>query len=68
MFIKNTMKIKDRETGKTYDCFTQAVDLTLTGRYVLRYNIGINGYNEWTNVCCIYSNDEFNTWYEVIDG
>lgn len=44
MFIKNAMKIKDRETGKIYDCFVQAVDLNFDGNYVMRYNIGINGY------------------------
>lgn len=67
MFIKNAMKIKDRKTGRAYDCFTQAVDLNFNGRYVMRYNIGINGYTEWTFIHAIYSNDEFNEMYEVVN-
>ena len=66
MFIKNTMKIRDRKTDKIYECFTQSVSLDLGKTYVLRYNIGINGYNEWSNVCCEYSNEDFNNNYEVI--
>lgn len=66
MFIENTMKVRDRETGKTYDCFLQSVDLNFNGKYIMRYNIGINGYTEWHNVCCIYSNEDFNNEYEVI--
>ena len=31
MFIENTMKVRDRETGKTYDCFLQSVDLNFNG-------------------------------------
>ena len=64
--IKNTMLIKDRRTGKKYECFTQSVDLNYDGKFVLRYNIGINGYTEWTNICCIYDNNTFNANYEVL--
>ena len=64
--IKNTMLIKDKRTGKKYECFTQSVDLNYDGKFVLRYNIGINGYTEWTNICCIYDNNTFNANYEVL--
>lgn len=64
--IENTIRVKNRETDKIYDCFPQIIDLNFDGNYVLRYNIGINGYNEWTNICCIYDNDEFNATYEVM--
>ena len=64
--VKNTMLIKDKRTGKKYECFTQSVDLNCDGIYVLRYNIGINGYTEWTNICCIYDNNTFNVNYEVL--
>ena len=64
--IKNTMLIKDKRTGKKYECFTQSVDLNYYGKFVLRYNIGINGYTEWTNICCIYDNNTFNANYEVL--
>ena len=63
--IKGTMRVRRRDTGEEYDCFPQAVDLNFNGRYVLRYNIGINGYSEWSNICCVYDNDEFNERYEV---
>lgn len=66
MFIKDTMEVKDRKTGKIYDCFVQSVDLNNNGKYFMRYNIGINGYNEWTFIHAIYDNDEFNAMYEVI--
>ena len=64
--IENTIKIKDRKTGKIYDCFPQIVDINFDGNYSLRYNIGINGYNEWSFIHAIYDNDEFNKKYEVI--
>lgn len=64
--IENTKKVKNRETGKVYDCFVQMLDLNFNGRWVMRYNIGINGYNEWTFIHAIYDNDEFNNMYEVI--
>lgn len=65
--IQNAMKVKDKKTGRTYDCITQAVDLNFDGNYVLRYNIGINGYNEWSFIHAIYDNKEFNEMYEVVN-
>ena len=65
--IENTIKIKDRKTGKIYDCFPQMVDINFNSEYSLRYNIGINGYNEWNFIHAIYDNDEFNKKYEVIN-
>lgn len=67
MFVKNAMRIRDRKTGKTYDCFVQAVDLNFDGKYRMRYNVGINGHLEWSNIHCIYDNNEFNEMYEVIE-
>ena len=64
--IENTIKVKNRETDKVYDCFPQIIDINNDGKYTLRYNLGINGYNEWINICCIYDNDEFNASYEVV--
>ena len=60
------MKIKDRNNGKTYDCFTQAVNLNFDGNYALRYNIGIENYQGFNSIHCIYDNDTFNKMYEVI--
>lgn len=60
----DTIKIRNRETQKIYDCFPQCVNLD--GKYTLCYNIGIKGYNEWTNICCEYSNEAFNANYEVV--
>ena len=66
MFIKDAVKVINRKTNEKYDCFAQIVELNFDGKYYLRYNIGINGYNEWTNVCCVYSSEDFNRDYEVI--
>ncbi len=55
-----------RKTGKVYEAFTQGVNLNNDGGYVMRWNIGINGYNEWTCKECIYENDEFNNRYVVV--
>ena len=60
------MKIKNRNTGKTYECFTQAVDINFDGNYTLRYNIGIENYQGFNSINCIYDNDIFNKMYEVI--
>ena len=60
------MKIKNRNTGKTYDCITQAVDINFDGNYTLRYNIGIENYQGFNSVHCIYDNVTFNKMYEVI--
>lgn len=65
--FKEALKIRDRKTGDIYSCIPQIVDLNLNGKYELRYNIGINGYNEWSNICCVYDNEEFNSRYEVIE-
>lgn len=59
-------KVKDRKTGKVYSCMPQMVELNHDGKYYLCYNIGIDGYTEWTFVHAIYDNDEFNATYEVI--
>ena len=64
---ENAMKVRNKETGRRFDCFLQSVDLNFNGRYVMRYNIGINGYNEWTFIEAIYDNGTFNKRYEVIN-
>lgn len=66
------LQVKDRETGKIYDCIPQIVSLDISfdiysKEFVLRYNIGINGYQEWTNIECIYDNKEFNKKYIVLN-
>ena len=60
------MKIKNRNTGKRYDCLIQSLDLNFNGNYVLRYNIGIENYQGFNSIHCIYDNDTFNKIYEVI--
>ena len=66
MCINNTTKIRDKITGENYECFPQMIELDYDNKYYLRYNIGINGWQGWTNVCCVYDNNEFNERYEVI--
>lgn len=65
LFVKAFMVVENRTTGCRYECFPQIVRSSL-GKYVLRYNVGINGYSEWTFIHAIYDNDEFNRLYKVI--
>ena len=60
------MKIKNRNTGKKYACIIQAVDVNFDGNYALRYNIGIENYQGFNCIHCIYDNYTFNKMYEVI--
>ena len=60
------MRIKNRNSGRIYDCFTQAVDVNFDGNYILRYNIGIENYLGFNSVYFIYDNDTFNKMFEVI--
>ena len=61
------IRVKDKKTGKTYDCIVQAVDINFTGKYSLRYNIGIENYQGFHSIHCIYDNEEFNNMYIVIN-
>lgn len=65
--VANSTRIRNRKTGEVFDCFIQCVDLNFDGRWVLRWNIGINGYNDWSFICAEYNADEFNRKWEVID-
>lgn len=58
--------VRRKADDKRFNMFPQAVDLNVNGRYCLRYNIGINGYTEWTFIEAIYDNNEFNKRYEVV--
>ena len=60
------MRIKNRNSGRIYDCFTQAVDVNFDGNYILRYNIGIENFQGFNSVYLIYDNDTFNKMFEVI--
>ena len=60
------MKVKDKKTNKLYDCIVQSVELNFDGNYYMRYNIGIQNYQGFHNIHCIYNNEEFNKTYEVI--
>lgn len=64
--INDSFNVQEIKTGKVYQCVAQMIDLNNNGKYVLRYNIGINGYNEWSFIEAIYDNDEFNSKYEVV--
>ena len=62
----NSVRVRNRKTGKEYDCMPLMVDVNNTGRYTLCYNIGIKGYNGWTFIHAIYDDDTFNDMYEVL--
>ena len=61
------LKVKRKSDGKIFSVMPQIVDLNFKNEYCLRYNIGINGYNEWTFIEAIYDNEDFNARYEVIE-
>ena len=60
------MRVMEIDSGKVYDCIVQAVDINFKGVYVLRYNIGIENYQGFNSIHCIYDNEEFNKMYRVI--
>lgn len=66
------LRVENRETGKIYDCIPQIVSLDTafniySKKFILRYNIGINGYKEWINIECIYDNKDFNKKHIVLN-
>lgn len=65
LFVENTFIVFNRETGRKYECFEQMVDLGCNGKFVHRYNIGVNNYVNWYPVEMIYSEDEFDERYAV---
>lgn len=65
MFVTEYMKICRKSNGEVYDCFIQDYE-SFNGKKCKRFNIGINGYTEWSNLLCIYNEDEFNDQFEVI--
>lgn len=66
MFSCSMLQVKEKGTGKIYEVAVQCI-ANNTGYYRVRYNIGIDGYNEWTPVCCLYDNKDFNDRFEVIN-
>lgn len=62
--IKTAFKIREKATGKTFDCFIQDYP-KLDGDSYTRFNIGINGWNEWSFICYL-DEEEFNRGYEVL--
>ena len=63
----NHFKVKKINTNEIYDCYVQSVELNFDGKYYLRYVIGIKNYQGFHWIHCIYSNDEFNATYKVIE-
>lgn len=61
------LNVRRKEDGKIYQAIPQSVDLNFNGRYVLRYIIGIQGYDEFHFIHAVYSNDEFNELYDVVE-
>ena len=58
--------IVDKNTGEKYNCIPQMVDINFNGNYSLRYNIGIEGYHEWSFLFAIYSDSVFNMRFRVV--
>ena len=66
MFIKDAVRVLNKENGRKYDMFEQVVDLNFDGKMVHRYNIGINGHNDWHFVEVVYGEENFNSKFERI--
>ena len=62
-FVKTAFRVTEKETGRHYDCFIQHYDYQ-NGKTETRFNVGINGWNEWT-FCAYYNESEFNREFSV---
>ena len=62
-FVKEAFKVIEKETGRKYDCFLQDYEWS-NGEHTTRYNIGINGWNEW-NFLHYEDEDSFNEHYDL---
>lgn len=60
------MKVREIETGRTYDCLVESVELNFDGKYYLRYVIGIENFQGFHMTECVYTNEIFNERFEVI--
>lgn len=67
-YIPTAFEVREKETGEKLDCFIQEIELMgiNDGKPCTRYNIGINGWTEWTCLYCIYTDEDFNNKLEVI--
>lgn len=63
-FIKTAFKVQEKATGKHFDCFIQEYEYT-SGETETRFNIGINGWQEWSFVHYV-DEARFNELYEII--
>lgn len=62
-YVKTAFRVREKRTGKEYDCFIQDYEYT-NGHRQGRFNIGINGYHEW-NFLFYLEADDFNEEFEV---
>lgn len=63
-FIMTAFKVREKASGKTYDCFLQEYEWT-NGEKNTRFNIGINGWLEW-GFCFYLDENEFNERFEIL--
>lgn len=63
-FIQTAFKVVEKKTGKKFDCFIQDYEY-IDGKRETRFNIGINGWNEWGFICYM-DEEQFNSEYEVL--
>lgn len=63
-YIKTAFVVKRKDTGETYDCFLQDYEYE-NGDHETRFNIGINGWNEWHFLWYV-SEEDFNERYTVV--
>ena len=61
------MLIKEKSTNRIYSCTVEAVDLNFDNKYTMRYCIGIENFQGFHVIRCVYSNSEFNNEFEVTE-
>lgn len=62
-YIKTAFQVTEKKTGEHYDCFIQEYPNGVGDTYT-RFNIGINGWSEWS--FCYYLNEsDFNEQFTI---
>lgn len=63
--VPEAFKVRDKRDGQRYDCVIQNYKDSFSGVEYPRFNIGINGWTEWSFVA-YYNEQDFNKYFEVI--
>lgn len=62
--VKEAFVVERIDTGRRYDCFLQDYEWD-SGKHETRFNIGINGWREWTFIHYV-NEEQFNKEYRIV--